>query len=66
MRYTTPDLEEVQIDTADEATDFAIEWQGRMADESCSWLEVLEWGAFFERLARYFDLMEEFKENGII
>ncbi len=66
MRYTTPDREEVQIGTRDEARDFAIEWQSRTADESCSWLEAAEWGNVFERLAGDFWLREEFKENGII
>lgn len=44
----------------------AQDWQRSF--ESCLWSygEIAEWQARFERLARRFGLVQEFRENGII
>jgi len=55
-----------KIETQDQAREFAIDWQTWQAEQSMSYGELAEWGAFFEELAERFDLTEEFKENGII
>lgn len=55
------------IDTADQARQKAIEWQGWAGDQSLSYSEVAEWGSYFETLAERFpELAEEFRENAII
>ncbi len=55
-----------KINTQDEARDYAIEWQTWASEQSLSYGELAEWGAIFTALAVKFDLVEEFKENGII
>lgn len=55
-----------KITTADEARQFAIDWQTWQADQSLSYGELAEWQGVFSSLAHKFGLEEEFKENGII
>ena len=52
--------------TAEEARQFAIDWQNWQAEQSLSYGELAEWQAVFTTLAERFGLIEEFKENGII
>ena len=52
--------------TADEARQYAIEWQNWQADQSMTWGELADWQFIFIDLAERFDLQEEFIENGII
>lgn len=52
--------------TQDEARQLAIDWQVWQAEQSLSYGEYAEWGAYFRDLAERFDLVDEFKENGII
>lgn len=59
-----PDIS--KITTADEARQYAIDWQNWQSEQSLSWGELAEWQAIFETLATKFDLTEEFKENGIL
>jgi len=54
------------ITTADEARNMAINWQSITASQDMSYYELAEWQLFFEELATKFNLIEEFKENGII
>ena len=61
------------INTQEEARDFAIEWQQWVAEQNKPGEEptlymsdLAEWQAIFEALAEKFDLVDEFKENGII
>lgn len=65
-----PEAEELDInkviETAEEARDFAIEWQKWQSEQSLSYGELAEWNARFAELADKFDLREEFEENGII
>ena len=44
----------------------AIEWQLDFANHNYSWGELAYYSDYFERLAKRYGLVEEFKENGII
>lgn len=52
--------------TADEARQYAIDWQHWANDQNLSWSEISEWQGIFTALADKYGLTEEFKENGII
>lgn len=52
--------------TKDEARQYAIDWQNWQAEHSMSYGELADWQGVFSTLADKFDLVEEFKENGII
>lgn len=53
--------------TAAEARKQAIDWQVRASEESLSYGELAEAQSHFADLAEQFpELLEEFKENGII
>lgn len=54
------------IVSADEAREFAIDYQNWQTTQNLSWSEVSEWEEVFETLAEQFDLQEEFAENGLI
>jgi len=55
-----------KITTQEEARQYAIDWQNWQAEQSLSYGELIEWQEKFSKLAEEFDLVEEFKENGII
>lgn len=59
-------MDKIIINTADEARQYAIDWQYWFGEHSLSYGELAEWQAYFYELAVKFDLIEEFKENGII
>lgn len=44
----------------------AVEWQMGFCDHNYSYGELVYWQGYFERLAKRYGLVEEFKENGII
>ena len=48
------------------ARNMAVEWQINFCDKSCSYGELAYYGEYFERLAKRYGLVREFKENGII
>ena len=52
--------------TREEAQLYAIEWQEWAGEQILSWGEFSEWANHFEEIAKEFDLIDEFKENGII
>jgi len=52
--------------TEDEARQEAINWQQWQSDKSLSMGVIAQWNAYFTKLAKKFDLTDEFKENGII
>lgn len=54
------------IKTQQEATQYAIDWQQWASTQSLSYGELSEWSAIFTELANKFDLVGEFKENGIL
>lgn len=59
-------MERTPINTPEEARQKAKDWQQWQAEQQLSWKELLEWEAYFDALAEGFDLVEEFKEEGII
>lgn len=52
--------------TQDEARQQAIEWQVDASELDLSYAELAEASDYFTRLGEKFDLLDEFKENGII
>lgn len=57
----------MNIATAAEAYDFAVEWQHWMSEQNLSYGDMAEWESYFEGLAERFpELRDEFEENGII
>lgn len=62
--YEFPDLSTVA--TADEARGVVIAWQHAFADRVMSWGEVAEETSQLGALAERFDLVDEFRENGVI
>jgi len=54
------------ITTKEDAIQYAIEWQQWASTQNLSYAELAEWQAVFEVLAERYNLVEEFKENGII
>ena len=52
--------------TVEQARQEAIEWQDRIANCNISFEELFVAQNYFIELAEQFDLVEEFKENGII
>lgn len=44
----------------------AIEWQHDFNNHSYSYGELAKWQEYFNRLAKRYGLVEEFRENGII
>ena len=55
-----------QPQTAEEARQYAIDWQQWHSGKSLSYEELINWALIFTELADRFDLTEELKENGII
>lgn len=44
----------------------AIEWQSDFGNHNYSWGELAEWGSYFEKKAKRYGLVKEFRENCII
>ena len=66
LANNTMNIQQV-INTADEARQYAIDWQRWESTMRLSYSELAEWQAIFEELAQRFpELQEEFKDNGII
>ena len=53
-------------ETKEEARQYAINWQNWVSEQDLSWEELSKMESDLEDLALKFDLVEEFKENGII
>lgn len=51
---------------AEEARQYAMDWQQWQSDQSLSYSELAAWNETFTALADKYGLTEEFKENGII
>ena len=56
----------LKAQTKEEARQYAIDWEHWASEQNLSIIELLEWQSAFETLADKFDLLEEFKENGIL
>jgi len=54
------------VKTKEEARQIAIDWQHKQSKQSISYMELSQWQKYFIRLAKKFNLTDEFKENGII
>jgi hypothetical protein len=54
------------IKTKGEAIQIAIDWQSKQSNQSMSYGEVIMYLTYFEKLAKKFNLIREFKENGIL
>jgi hypothetical protein len=52
--------------TSDEARQYAINWQNWASEQSLSYSEIIEWQIFWEKVGEEFNLLDEYKENGII
>ena len=48
------------------AREAAIDWQLSFADSNYSWLDLATYSEKFEKLAKRYGLVREFRENGII
>lgn len=59
-------METKQPTTQEEARQYAIDWQNWQAEQSMSYGELIAWQDHLETIAIEFDLVDEFKENGII
>jgi hypothetical protein len=55
-----------QPTTQGEARQQAIDWQVWQATQSLSYGELAGWARYFYAVAQKFDLIDEFRENGII
>jgi len=55
-----------EFKTAEEARQFAIDWQNNILYIDISYMELALAQSIFKRLAEKFNLTEEFLENGII
>jgi len=54
------------IKTKEEARQVAINWQDYQSKLSMGYNQLWQWQKYFEKLAKKFKLVNEFKENGII
>lgn len=54
------------VNTPEEATQIAIDYQLKISNKSMYMSEVVEYSNYFEELGKKFNLTEEFKENCII
>ncbi len=52
--------------TKEEARQYAIDWQNWASEQKLHLSELIDWQAEFQSIAEKFDLLEEFRENGII
>lgn len=54
------------IKTKEQARQFGIDWQHWASDKNLSYGELIIFENKLRKLAKQFNLVEEFKENGII
>ncbi len=59
-------MQKRNVQTAEGARDYAIEWQQWASEQNLSLDELHEWQTIFAELAERFGLEEEFQENGIL
>lgn len=57
---------EKEVVSQDEARQIAMDWLNWLSYNSLSYGEIAEQQGYFRELATKFDLMAEFKENGVI
>lgn len=54
------------IKSKEEARQIAIDYQTWANKRSMTYTDISQWQGYFETLARKFNLVKEFKENGIV
>ena len=54
------------IKTKEQARQYGVDYQHWASEKNLSYLELLHFQSKLEKLAKKFDLIEEFKENGLI
>lgn len=59
-------MDKITITTKEEARQHAIDWQNWSSEQSLSYGELGAWQDYFSTIAIEFNLIDEFKENGII
>ncbi len=55
-----------KVKTKEQAINKAIAFQSWQSNQSLSYEDVINWASYFDNLAREFDLVNEFSENGLI
>ena len=55
-----------EINTREEARQYAIDWQNWASEAKMSYEELLEWQSEMRDVALNWGLQEDFEENGII
>lgn len=50
----------------EKARQTAINWQNETSQKTMSYAELMEISNYFEKLAKRYGLIKEFKENGIL
>ena len=60
-------MQKIEINTADEARSYAMEWQQWVGEQGLTYGEMTDWHDYFTNLTMQFpELKEEFIENAII
>ena len=59
-------MQKTNITTQEEARQYAIDWQKWASEQNLSYTQLADLQSYFQELGEKFDLLEEFKENGII
>jgi hypothetical protein len=59
-------MEKRQLKTKEEAIQYAINWQNWVSTQNLSYSELIHWQEYWNTIAHQFDLVDEYKENGII
>lgn len=59
-------MKKIPLTTKEQARQYAIDWQQWMSEQNLSYMELAHWQEYFNTIGYQFNLIEEFKENGII
>ena len=59
-------MQKRNITTKEQAREYAIDWQNWASEQNLSYDEIIAWQCHFGAIASRYNLIEEFKENGII
>jgi hypothetical protein len=59
-------MKKIPLKTEEEAKDYAIKWQKWVSEQNLSYMELVHWQEYWNAIGHNFNLLEEFKENGII
>jgi hypothetical protein len=59
-------MKKYNIKTKEKARQCAITWQHWQSKRTLSYKDIAEWAEYFRVLGKRFNLIRDFKENGII